>query len=131
MDEDAPDDTPLVRGWEAPRAATIILSGYTPGFVMLTTDRATDGDQIAQQFVIDAGVKGSVHQGRVRRSQRGQHDLHRTPADGSTVRAINVLTARGSYTPSCSPTRAYGRQEEVLIKVLDRVRDDRQHRLHG
>lgn len=99
MDEDAPTDTPLLRKWVAPKAATIILAGFKPGFVMLTTgDDATMGDQIAQQFVIDAGVKG-------RFTKDVSEDLNEVSttytgkaADGATVRATNVLSARGSYT---------------------------------
>lgn len=98
MDEDAPADIPLVRGWEAPQAATIILSGYNPGFVILTTERATDGDQIAQQFVIDSTVKG----GFTKDVLEGLNEVSTTytaiAADGATVRATNVLSARGSYT---------------------------------
>ncbi len=98
MDEDAPGDTPLVRKWVAPRAATIILSGYNPGFVMLTTDRATDGDQIAQQFVIDAGVKGAFTKDVSEDLNEVSTTYSAIAADGASVRATNVLSARGSYT---------------------------------
>lgn len=98
MDEDAPGDTPLVRKWVAPRAATIILSGFNPGFVMLTTDRATDGDQIAQQFVIDAGVKGAFTKDVSEDLNEVSTTYSAIAADGASVRATNVLSARGSYT---------------------------------
>ena len=98
MDEDAPSDAPLVRKWVAPRAATIILSGFNPGFVMLTTERATDGDQIAQQFVIDAGVKGVFTKDVSEDLNEVSTTYSAIAADGATVRATNVLTARGSYT---------------------------------
>lgn len=98
MDEDKPSDATLLRKWVAPDAATILLSGFKPGFVMMTTDRATDGDQIAQQFVIDAGVKGkftkdvSDYLNEVNTTYTG------VAADGAIVQATNVLSARGSYT---------------------------------
>ncbi|GAA3525891.1 hypothetical protein GCM10022234_23790 [Aeromicrobium panaciterrae] len=98
MDEDAPSNTPLVRKWVAPKAATIILSGYNPGFVMLTTERATEGDQIAQQFVIDAGVKGQFTKDVSEDLNEVNTTYSAIAADGSTVRATNVLSARGSYT---------------------------------
>ncbi len=98
MDEDAPGDAPLVRKWEAPQAATIILTGYKPGFVMLTTERATDGDQIAQQFVIDAAVKGAFTKDVSEDLNEVSTTYTAVAADGSTVRAANVLSARGSYT---------------------------------
>ena len=98
MDEDAPGDTPLVRGWVAPTAATVILSGFNPGFVILTTDRASDGDQIAQQFVIDAGVKGVFTKDVSEDLNEVSTTYTAIAADGATVRATNVLSARGSYT---------------------------------
>ena len=98
MDEDAPGNTPLVRKWVAPQAATIILSGFNPGFVILTTDRATDGDQIAQQFVIDAGVKGEFTKDVSEDLNEVSTTYTAIAADGATVRATNVLSARGSYT---------------------------------
>ncbi len=98
MDEDAPGDIPLVRGWVAPKAASVILSGFTPGFVILTTERATDGDQIAQQFVIDAGVKGEFTKDVSEDLNEVSTTYAAIAADGATVRATNVLSARGSYT---------------------------------
>lgn len=98
MDEDAPGDTPLLRKWVAPQAATIILSGFKPGFVIFTTDRATDGDQIAQQFVIDAGVKGEFTKDVSEDLNEVSTTYTAIAADGATVRATNVLSARGSYT---------------------------------
>ena len=98
MDEDAPPNIPLVRGWQAPQGATIILSGYTPGFVIMTTDRATDGDQIAQQFVIDSAVNGAFTKDVSEDLNEVNTTYTAIAADGSTVRAANVLTARGSYT---------------------------------
>ncbi len=98
MDEDAPGDSPLVRKWVAPRAATVILSGFNPGFVMLTTERATDGDQIAQQFVIDAGVKGVFTKDVAEDLNEVSTTYSAIAADGALVRATNVLSARGSYT---------------------------------
>ena len=98
MDEDAPRDAPLVRGWEAPEAATILLTGNKPGFVMLTTERATDGDQIAQQFVIDSAVKGAFTKDVSEDLNEVSATYTAIAADGSTVRGVNVLSARGSYT---------------------------------
>ncbi len=98
MDEDAPGNTPLVRGWVAPEAASVILSGFNPGFVILTTDRASDGDQIAQQFVIDAGVKGVFTKDVLEDLNEVSTTYTAIAVDGATVRAINVLSARGSYT---------------------------------
>lgn len=98
MDEDAPSDGPLVRKWVAPSAATVILSGNNPSFVMMTTDRATDGDQIAAQFVIDAGVKGAFTKDVAEDLNEVSTTYTATAPDGATVRATNVLSARGSYT---------------------------------
>ncbi|MEO6604450.1 MAG: hypothetical protein ABIN55_02430 [Aeromicrobium sp.] len=98
MDEDAPRDEPLVRNWEAPRAAQIILTSHRPGFVLLTTERATDGDQIAQQFVVDAAVKGGFTKDVSEDLNEVSATYTAIAADGSTVRAVNVLSARGSYT---------------------------------
>ncbi len=98
MDEDAPADTPLVRNWVAPPVATIILSGFTPGFVMFTTDRATSGDQIAQQFVTDNAVNGAFTKDVAEDLNEVSTTYTAVTPDGSTVRATNVLTARGSYT---------------------------------
>lgn len=99
MDEDAPGDSALLRKWVAPQATTIILSGYEPGFVVLTTgDNATRGDQIAQQFVIDAGVKGQFTKDVSDDLTEVSTTYTGIAADGATVRATNVLSARGSYT---------------------------------
>ncbi len=99
MDEDAPSDSPLLRGWVAPQAATIILSGFRPGFVMLTTgDDASAGDAIAQQFVIDAGVKGKFTKDVSEDLNEVSTTYSGKASDGAIVRATNVLSARGSYT---------------------------------
>ena len=66
---------------------------------MLTTgDSATEGDQIAQQFVIDAAVKGGFTKDVSEDLNEVSATYTAIAADGSTVRAVNVLSARGSYT---------------------------------
>lgn len=98
MDEDAPMSTPFLLGWVAPPIATILISGTHPGFVAMSTERATEGDLIAEQFAIANGVKGAYTKDVSEDLNEVSTTYTATRADGSIVRATNVLTARGSYT---------------------------------
>ena len=98
MDLDAPPTTKLVKGWVAPGNATILLSGFDPKFVIMTTKKAADGDLIAEDFAKTRGVNGVFAKDVVEDLNEVSTTYTATAADGSIARSIYVLSARGNYT---------------------------------
>lgn len=97
MDLDADRETPLVNGWIAPPAATLLLSSFSPPFVAMTTEKAVDADQIAEQFVVANSPKGNVTKDVVEDlNSVGTMYAVRTK-DGSIARAVYTSSARGNY----------------------------------
>ena len=98
MDLDADTTTPLVNGWTAPESATLLLSGYRPAFAAMTTERAVDADQIAEQFAVSNSRRGTV-------TKDVAEDLNSVSTmyvvrtkDGGIARSVYILSARGNYT---------------------------------
>jgi hypothetical protein len=98
MDLDAPTSTPLVNGWVAPASATLLLSGYRPQFVAMTTERAVDADQIAEQYALSNSPKGNVTKDVVEDLNSVSTMYAVRTKDGSIARSVYVLSARGNYT---------------------------------
>lgn len=99
MDLDADTASPLVNGWTAPPAATLLLSGYTPQFVAMTTKRAVEADQIAEQFVAANARAGGTQTKDVVEDLNSVSTMYSARTkDGSLARAIYILSARGNYT---------------------------------
>jgi hypothetical protein len=98
MDLDADLSTPLVNGWIAPPAATLLLSGFSPQFVAMTTQKAVDADQVAEQFVA-AAAPGKTVTKDVAEDLNSVSTMYAVRTkDGSIARAVNILSARGNYT---------------------------------
>ena len=98
MDLDADNTTPLVNGWIAPPAATLLVSGYTPAFVAMTTAKAEEADQIAEQYVTSIAAGRTI-------TKDVAEDLNSVSTmyavrtrDGAVARAVYILSARGNYT---------------------------------
>lgn len=94
MDEDAPPTTPLLNGWVAPPAATILLSGRRPQFVAVSTDRVQEAREIAEDYVATVGepekdVVEDLNEISTTHTATGE--------DGATAVATFVLSARGNY----------------------------------
>jgi len=98
MDEDAPSTITLVHGWIAPANATILLSGFTPMFVMLETPQTVDADLMAKQFAASNGVKGAYTKDVVEDLNEVSTTYTAIAADGSIAQGTFVLSARGNYT---------------------------------
>lgn len=98
MDEDAAPTTKLLNGWVAPTAATIILSGFRPKLVAITTARAAEADLIAEQFAASNGAKGKYTKDVVEDLNEVSTTYTATTASGSIARATYILSARGNYT---------------------------------
>lgn len=95
MDLDATRLTPVADGFVAPDEATILLSGFEPSFVELTTDKAADADDLALAWVTeraDAPIAKdvAVELNEVSTTYSGSKD-------GTFYRATYVLSARGNY----------------------------------
>lgn len=98
MDLDADTSTPLVNGWVAPSSATLLLSAFSPQFVAMTTQKAVDADQIAEQFVI-AAAPGKTLTKDVAEDLNSVSTMYAVRTkDGSIARAVYILSARGNYT---------------------------------
>ncbi|MBD8607262.1 hypothetical protein IFT73_10375 [Aeromicrobium sp. CFBP 8757] len=98
MDLDADTSTPLVNGWTAPESATLLLSGYRPAFVAMTTERAVDADQIAEQYAVANSRKGTVTKDVVEDLNSVSTMYAVRTKDGSIARSVYILSARGNYT---------------------------------
>jgi hypothetical protein len=98
MDLDADMSTPLVNGWIAPPAATLLISGFSPQFVAMTTQKAVDADQVAEQFVA-ATAPGKTVTKDVAEDLNSVSTMYAVRTkDGSIARAVYILSARGNYT---------------------------------
>ena len=97
MDVDALPTTKLVHGWTAPADSTIILSGFDPKFVAITTPKAVDSDLVALEFAQSNGVKGAYTKDVVEDLNAVSTTYTSTSKDGAVARATYVLSARGNY----------------------------------
>ena len=94
MDVEAAEDTELVEGWTTPDEATVLLSGARPRFVSLATDRVRQADEIAEDVATSVGeptkdVVEDLNEISTTYTARSE--------DGTVVRSIFVLSARGNY----------------------------------
>jgi len=98
MDLDSETSTPLVNGWTAPSSATLLLSGFTPQFAVMTTQRAVEADETAEQFVKANSPRGTVIKDVVEDLNSVSTMYAYQTKDGSIARAVYILSARGNYT---------------------------------
>lgn len=96
MDLDAPADTPLVDGFVVPADAMILLSGFAPQFVELTTDKAATADLLAQKWV-EERIEGDVAKDVAVELNEVNTTYTGTSEDDTYYRATYVLSARGNY----------------------------------
>ncbi|GAA1753445.1 hypothetical protein [Aeromicrobium alkaliterrae] len=97
MDADAPADTPLLNGWVAPSDATILLSSFDPGFVVLNVASGADAREIARGYVTDAAPGSVVTTDSYEGLNEVDVTFSATAADGSIAQGTHVITARGNY----------------------------------
>lgn len=97
MDVDALPTVKLVHGWTAPIDSTIILSGFTPKFVALTTPTALDSDLVALRFAERTGPQGAYTKDVVEDLNAVSTTYTSTAKNGAVARATYVLSARGNY----------------------------------
>ena len=97
MDIDAPPTTKLVHGWTAPADSTIIISGFQPKFVAITTPKAVESDLVALEFARANGVKGAYTKDVVEDLNAVSTTYTSISKDGAVARATYVLSARGNY----------------------------------
>jgi hypothetical protein len=98
MDLDADHSTPLVNGWVAPPSATLLVAGFSPQFVAMTTERAVEADQIAEQFVIANGPGRTITKDVVEDLNSVSTMYAVRTKDGTIARSVYILSARGNYT---------------------------------
>ncbi|MFI5426490.1 hypothetical protein [Aeromicrobium sp. UC242_57] len=98
MDEDAPLDTPLVNGWTLPTDSTLLLSGFATPFAVTTNASSADADQLAEQFVVANNPQRTPRKDVVEDLNSVSTTYSVRTKDGSTARAVYVLSARGNYT---------------------------------
>lgn len=108
MDLDAPASTPLLNGWRAPLGAEILLSGFKPALVVVSTTKALDASGIAATYA--AGVQADPQVDVVEDLNEITTTYTATGADGSRAMASYILSARGYYAvlfytgPQAAPT---------------------------
>lgn len=97
MDLDAEHSTPLVNGWVTPPVATLLVSGFVPPYAAMTTEKAFEADQIAEQFVLANSPNGKVTKDVIEDlNSVGTMYATRTK-DGGIARAVYTSSARGNY----------------------------------
>lgn len=96
MDEDALV-SPLIAGWSSPPDTTPLLSGTRPRFAIVTTARSSVAENLSLDFVDAASGQGKITSDVVADLNEVLTSYTATRKDGSTIRAIQVVTARGSY----------------------------------
>lgn len=98
MDVDAAPTSTLLNGkWRAPEGATILLSGFHPAFVALTTEKGVQADLISEEFARSFGNKGAYTTDIVEDLNEVSTTYTAVRVDGSRAFATFVLSARGSY----------------------------------
>ncbi|EFQ81858.1 hypothetical protein HMPREF0063_13060 [Aeromicrobium marinum DSM 15272] len=108
MDLDAPQATPLMNGWTRPPEATLLLSGFRPGFATLFLERGREAQQIARDFAGSLGPDVPVTRDVVEELNEVDTTFTAVAPSGERAVATHVLTARGhyvllSYTPAPPP----------------------------
>jgi len=95
MDLDAGASSRLLNGWRRPLGAEILLSAYTPAFVVVSTTKALDASSIAEKFATSIQEEPKVDV---------VEDLNETTTtytavgpNGERGLASYVLSARGYY----------------------------------
>lgn len=98
MDVDAPPTSALLNGtWKAPEGATILLSGFHPAFVALTTEKGIQADLISEEYARSAADKGAYTTDIVEDLNEVSTTYTAVRKDGTRAFATFVLSARGSY----------------------------------
>ncbi|WP_286927693.1 MULTISPECIES: hypothetical protein [Aeromicrobium] len=96
MDEDAPATEPVIDGYLPPSSATVLLSGQRPPFATMTTLRASIATEVAETFTSER-VEGALERDVVADLNEVIITTWGTKADGTGVRTVHTLSARGNY----------------------------------
>ncbi|OUZ11640.1 hypothetical protein BHE97_03770 [Aeromicrobium sp. PE09-221] len=97
MDVDAPGDGPLIGEWSAPEDDTVLLTGSDPAFALTFSLRSTEGAAVAQGFITDTtGVEEPARDVVADLNEVIAVYTAQAP-DGTTARAVHVVSARGNY----------------------------------
>lgn len=98
MDKDASSNQGLLDGkWLVPEGATILLSGFKPPFVALSTEKGRQSDLISEEYARDVGDKGVFTKDVVEDLNEVSTTYTSTRKDGMRAFATYVLSARGNY----------------------------------
>lgn len=98
MDKDADTSIALLDGkWKTPIGSTILLSGFRPGFVALTTEKGIQADLIAEEYTRSVSEKGEFTKDIVEDLNEISTTYTAKRKDGRQAFATYVLSARGTY----------------------------------
>ncbi len=98
MDLDAPPSIALLDGkWRAPIDTTILLSGFTPHFAAVSTEKGRQADLISEEFVRSVSYKGKFTVDVVDDLNEVSTTYTAVRKDGKRAFASYVLSARGNY----------------------------------
>ena len=98
MDRDAGRTQGLLDGkWLAPEGATILLSGFAPQFVALSTEKGRQADLISEEYARSVAYKGVFSKDVVEDLNEVSTTYTATRKDGRRAFATYVLSARGNY----------------------------------
>jgi len=109
MDEDAAPGSPAIDGYTAPSSATVLLSARRPEFATMTTLRASIATEISEAFTGTRVAEGSLKRDVIADLNEVIVTTWGPGADGTTVRTVHTLSARGNYlslfiTPTSATT---------------------------
>ena len=98
MDLDAGPNQGLLDGkWLVPEGATILLSGFKPAFVALSTGKGRQADLISEEYARSVGDKGVFSEDVVEDLNEVSTTYTATRKDGRRAFGTYVLSARGNY----------------------------------
>ena len=98
MDLDAAGSIALLNGkWKAPDGVTLLLSGYHPAFVAMTTGKGKQADLIAEEYTRSVADQGKFTKDVVEDLNEVSTTYTAVRKDGVRAFATYVLSARGTY----------------------------------
>jgi len=97
MDEDAPADSPAIADFTPPSSATVLLTGRRPAFATMTTLRASIATEVSERFLGGRLDETALHRDVVADLNEVIVTSWGTAADGTVVRTVHTLSAKGNY----------------------------------
>lgn len=97
MDEDAPLDEPVLADWTPPSSVGVLLTGKKPGFVVVTTPRASIAQDVSSEFMDSTLGAGNAKLDVMADLNENITNFYGTNKKGERIHAIHIASARGNF----------------------------------